>query len=283
MDGGMKENEVAAEVRRAVKDETARKRRLRTQGRQPLHRSPKGSKTVVAQEGHSSNAALSTPIQLPSSSHHADKGVPENSLDESLSPSTGNAAPHILLGNASIHHASSVAGSQFHQRSHSMSLEVRTVEESLQELTHTSQEYSLSANNIEENEESLLMHYLDFVFPLQFCFYQVSPSDGGRGWLLSILLRTKPLYYAAITLSEYHRQSVTCQRDPRIKCTLDELLSRHILAIKELRLFVEGLGTDGGPKKLPELVQLLASMAFLISLEVRSSDLLVFNEFQDAS
>jgi hypothetical protein len=113
------------------------------------------------------------------------------------------------------------------------------------------------------------MHYLDYVFPLQFRFYEASPFDGGRGWLLSILLRTKPLYYAAITLSAYHRQSVTCQRDSRIKCTLDELLNRHILAIKELRLLLEGFGADGLLKTLPELVEVLASMTLLISLEVR--------------
>jgi hypothetical protein len=120
------------------------------------------------------------------------------------------------------------------------------------------------------------MHYLDYVFPLQFRFYEASPFDGGRGWLLSILLRTKPLYYAAITLSAYHRQSVTCQRDSRIKCTLGELLNRRILSIKELRLLLEGFGADGLLKTLPELVELLASMTLLISLEVRLPHLFIF-------
>jgi hypothetical protein len=122
---------------------------------------------------------------------------------------------------------------------------------------------------IDEEEESLLMHYLDYVFPLQFRFYQPLPSTGGRGWLLSILLRTKPLYYAAITLSAYHRQSVTCQRDTRIKCTLGDLLNRHIQAIKELRLFLEGFGPNSLPNTLPELVEIIACMALLVSLEVR--------------
>lgn len=121
---------------------------------------------------------------------------------------------------------------------------------------------------VDEEEEYLLMYYLDYVFPLQFRFYRPLPSTGGRGWLLSILLRTKPLYYAAITLSDFHRQSLTCQRDPKIKCTLDDLLNRHVQAIKELRLFLKGFGPSSLPKTLPELIEIIACMALLVSLEV---------------
>ncbi len=54
------------------------------------------------------------------------------------------------------------------------------------------------------NEAFLLMHYLDNVFPLQFPMYKPSFIDGGRGWFLSLLLRTKPLYHAALALASFH-------------------------------------------------------------------------------
>ncbi|KAI9648582.1 hypothetical protein NHQ30_003219 [Ciborinia camelliae] len=55
------------------------------------------------------------------------------------------------------------------------------------------------------NEASLLMHFLDNVFPLQYPMYKPEVAEGGRGWLLSLILKTKPLYHASIGLSAYHR------------------------------------------------------------------------------
>jgi C6 transcription factor Pro1 len=38
--------------------------------------------------------------------------------------------------------------------------------------------------------------------------YKPGILDGGRGWLLALLLRTKPLYHAALALSAYHCQTI---------------------------------------------------------------------------
>ncbi|RAL67921.1 hypothetical protein DID88_008646 [Monilinia fructigena] len=59
--------------------------------------------------------------------------------------------------------------------------------------------------SISGNEAALLMHFLDNVFPLQYPMYKPDVAEGGRGWLLSLLLKTKPLYHASIGLSAYHR------------------------------------------------------------------------------
>lgn len=50
------------------------------------------------------------------------------------------------------------------------------------------------------------MHFLDNVFPLQHPMYKPGPVEGGRGWLLALLLRTKPLYHATLAVSSYHRR-----------------------------------------------------------------------------
>jgi C6 transcription factor Pro1 len=52
-------------------------------------------------------------------------------------------------------------------------------------------------------EASLLMYYLDFVFPLQFKMYDPTAAEGGRAWLLSLLLRTPPLYHMTLALSAH--------------------------------------------------------------------------------
>lgn len=57
-----------------------------------------------------------------------------------------------------------------------------------------------------EREASLLMHYLDHVFPLQFPCYSPSILDGGRNWLLPLLTSAKHVYYATLSVGAQHLQ-----------------------------------------------------------------------------
>jgi hypothetical protein len=61
------------------------------------------------------------------------------------------------------------------------------------------------------------MHFLDVVFPLQYPMYRSGITEGGRGWLLSLLFHTKPLYHAALGLSAYHRGTVLLA-EQRVGC-----------------------------------------------------------------
>jgi hypothetical protein len=61
------------------------------------------------------------------------------------------------------------------------------------------------------------MHFLDVVFPLQYPMYKPSITQGGRGWLLSLLLNTKPLYHAALGLSAYHKGTILLETS-RAQC-----------------------------------------------------------------
>lgn len=54
----------------------------------------------------------------------------------------------------------------------------------------------------------LLMHFLDSVAILQYPMYKPSILEGGRGWLLSNLLRMRPLYHAALATSLHHRRTL---------------------------------------------------------------------------
>lgn len=66
--------------------------------------------------------------------------------------------------------------------------------------------------NIPPEDTILLMHFLDKVFPLQYPMYRPDILEGGRGWLLALLLQTKSLYYAALALSSYHRRMLVFER-----------------------------------------------------------------------
>lgn len=58
------------------------------------------------------------------------------------------------------------------------------------------------------NDHPLLMHFLDIVFPLQYPMYKPGILEGGRGWLLTLLLQSNPFYHSALALSAYHRRIV---------------------------------------------------------------------------
>lgn len=135
-----------------------------------------------------------------------------------------------------------------------------------------------AAAYIAQNEHILLMHYLDEVFPSQFRFYQPSLESGGRGWFLTLLLQTKPLYHAACSLAAYHRQMLYCLRAGMEKAYLtgEALHLQYDIAIKELRKYLDILISSDRERTLVEDVQLLCSITLLVSIEV--SDQLHFED-----
>jgi hypothetical protein len=83
---------------------------------------------------------------------------------------------------------------------------------------------------IKNDEAVLLMHFIDSVFPLQYPMYRPTILEGGRGWLLSLLLRTKPLYHASLALSAYHRGTflVTASRHPACRAWSTVEQEKHL-------------------------------------------------------
>lgn len=132
--------------------------------------------------------------------------------------------------------------------------------------------YVAKPKPIDKNEANLMMHYLDNVFYVQFRFHRPAISAGGRGWLLSLLNCTKPLYHAALSLSAFHQQSLLWRRreDQAQIDYLHTLERHHNLTLKELQLFIHAHSdvhiTHGA---FSSNVQILACMVQLISFEVR--------------
>ncbi|ESZ90633.1 hypothetical protein SBOR_8983 [Sclerotinia borealis F-4128] len=123
---------------------------------------------------------------------------------------------------------------------------------------------------IEDQEASLMMHYLDHVFFIQFRFHIPSLSSG-RGWLLSLLTRTKPLYHAALSLSAFHRQSLLLEQEGG-QAEIDylhELQHHHNLTLKELQNFIQTHNRNASEQGVFDgNIQILACMCQLISFEL---------------
>lgn len=123
--------------------------------------------------------------------------------------------------------------------------------------------------DIRNNKElSLLMHYLNNVFSLQFGFCRSSTSDVSPSWYLNTLLRSKPLYHATLSLSAYHQ---SLREDNRLSGPIgfswySERL--YALTLKELQQQINSLQNLGGAELLRAHFEVLGIMNQALSLEV---------------
>lgn len=109
----------------------------------------------------------------------------------------------------------------------------------------------------------LLMHYMDYVFPLQFRFH--TPDVNGRGWLLWLLVKTGPLYHAALSLSALH-QSIYF---PNVfGNAYAELAGYHAKALRDLQEFLQDLRISDDRDEKSRLIEVMSCGVSLISFEV---------------
>jgi hypothetical protein len=91
------------------------------------------------------------------------------------------------------------------------------------------------------DDTSLLMHFLDAVFLLEYPLYRPAVLEGGRGWLLTSLLRTKPLYHAAMALGAHHRRIITLENlshEAQLAASIQQ--ERHLaICIKSVNEFAQ--------------------------------------------
>jgi len=91
----------------------------------------------------------------------------------------------------------------------------------------------------------------------------------GRGWLLALLTRTKPLYHTSLALSALFMYS-TLLNTGRVKCIQGywgEMKRHHTLALRELRGHIAGL-SNGDSTTLKQTIEAVACVIQLISFEV---------------
>ncbi|KAE9372776.1 hypothetical protein N431DRAFT_376065, partial [Stipitochalara longipes BDJ] len=268
MDRGAKEREVAKSLRNAVKQTISLQRM-----RQSLQSSD-ASETASHGPEPPSRPNEASPYDVPSSQ---DVPVTNVMLSEGLSSAKENNTSSPFNGSASPRTVGSQDCHTSPLNPNSPSLAVGEIagvthNESL-DLILTSNNWSVLPLQFEEDQASLLMHFFDHVLPLQFRFYNPSILEGGRGWILSILTRTKPLYHVALSLAAYHQQSILV-RSNQIPCTasLRKLEERYIECIKALRCHLEQFPIGPEANTCETNIEIMACIALLIALDLFRGD-----------
>lgn len=130
----------------------------------------------------------------------------------------------------------------------------------------------------------LLMHFLDFVLPVQYPMYRPQPADGGRGWLLALLLRTKPLYHAAMALSAYHHRVSVVAVWRNHKCQNVGLIEQEKqleVSLIELQHSMRTVGQFVTQTFPNDGLGIIASMIQLVFFEVFTSSIILACLFAD--
>ncbi|KAG4437455.1 hypothetical protein IFR05_007060 [Cadophora sp. M221] len=235
MDGGEKERSIAISIKQIVKHTSRKKGRLGTTLAR-FHKSP---------------------------------GVQVNKEDVVLAPKTDNPAPENRSGGAYLEPTGLSTSPASTDTATRPSVSDRNPASSPSSNPDYSPQMSSDIVTVSRDETVLLMHFLDHVFPLQ---HPIKPdiADGGRSWLLSLLLRTKPLYHASLALSAYHRGKVLIQA--RECCAHHSLIDqeKHLAAsLEELKLAIRNVGEMTMLKACPkDSLGLMASVVQLIYFEL---------------
>lgn len=126
------------------------------------------------------------------------------------------------------------------------------------------------AKKTQAREISLLMHYVDDVFPHQFPFYH-SQYVGKREWLLPLLSSIRSVYYATLCLSLLHKEKCFNLDQPEsVSFCQEERLRYYILALRETQQLLLKLSPVYNLDTIRYCIPSLASALHLISYEVNS-------------
>ncbi|KAJ6441548.1 abc1 domain-containingprotein [Purpureocillium lavendulum] len=119
-------------------------------------------------------------------------------------------------------------------------------------------------------EAQLLVHYLDYIFPLQYPYYRDDPALGGRGWLFWLLMKRGPLHQAVLTLAALHHYTEFAHsaEDNESEERESELLGYHTNALQRLRQAISEGEAEPFAENREQLIEFLACGSALISFEV---------------
>ncbi|KAI1625907.1 fungal-specific transcription factor domain-containing protein [Exophiala viscosa] len=120
----------------------------------------------------------------------------------------------------------------------------------------------------DERGLDLIMYYLDFIYPRLVPYLELSAGGNGRGWLLNLFLRTKPLYTAAICLSACDKAQFVLGPLSDIPQPNHDLEMQHLQSVAGLRTHLYQLSKKAGASQLAAGVEALACIMHLILFEL---------------
>lgn len=107
---------------------------------------------------------------------------------------------------------------------------------------------NITADVEQERGLNSVLIYLDYVFPYLFPFYRPPLFEGGRGWLLVLLMRNRALYHTALSMASYFfsvvLEAASDGKQSHERCRMTnwaELQRQQQLALRELQREIDTL------------------------------------------
>ncbi|KAK5198147.1 hypothetical protein LTR92_002392 [Exophiala xenobiotica] len=123
--------------------------------------------------------------------------------------------------------------------------------------------------DFDERGLDLVMYYLDHIYPRLVPYLEQSAGGNGRGWLLNLFLRTKPLYTAAVCLSACDKaQFVLGPLSDIPQPRNHDLEMQHLQSVADLRAHLYQLSKKAGASQMAAGVEALACIMHLILFEL---------------
>ncbi|KAK4948580.1 hypothetical protein LTR10_012584 [Elasticomyces elasticus] len=120
----------------------------------------------------------------------------------------------------------------------------------------------------DERGIDLVVYYLDHIYPRLVPYLESSAGGNGRGWLLNLFLRTKPLFTAAICLSACDKAQFVLGPLSDIPQANHDLEMQHLQSVAGLRGHLYQLSKKAGASQMAAGVEALACIMHLILFEL---------------
>ncbi|KAI0456235.1 fungal-specific transcription factor domain-containing protein [Xylaria acuta] len=261
MDGGVREKQMADELKVMVKQK-ANQRRERRWGQLPTMIDFSPSAQTQRQGEHQS---LHLPMR--------DAGGPTPSEDES---GDGNHLPSTVTSETSPSQAgTSNASSPSPSSQHSaFGGPIRPAVDVFPE-------------NKSELEVSFTMIYLDYVVPFLFPFYRPCLLESSRGWMLVLLMKNRALFHTALSLANWLYavllDSLDGSHGECKRANWAELQAHQEIAIQALQEDIKALNERGVANAFREGISCMQSVIQLLEFEVATASTANWQVHHDAA
>ena len=121
---------------------------------------------------------------------------------------------------------------------------------------------------LSETEANLVMYYFDHVFSRFAPWFKYSAAHDGRGWLLNLFLRSRPLLMAAICISACDKAQFILGPLSHVPQPYHALEMQNLQAVASVRDHLDRLTLRSGPGQMAAAVEALACIIHLMFFEV---------------
>ncbi|KAK8058851.1 hypothetical protein PG994_009299 [Apiospora phragmitis] len=263
LDSGEREKQIAQDIKQMVKDQATKRRekkwsQLENTATQPttVVARPSPPQQPLVDADSSLSHGMATLMDLDSGEEHCQYTLGSSSDRSSTTPATS-------VSEVASHPGQQLSSNRRAARSQSS--------------IHTNQSDDDDDDDDDDDEAdrelNQAMLYIDYVFPFLSPFYRPQLSEGGRGWLLVLLIKNKALFHTALSLASYFTAVIMAGWEPgsHEDCKVHnwgELQKQQELGIQALQRDLERVNERGVARSLKNSVRCLEGIAQALYFEV---------------